>query len=219
MERIAYLSPTERQSVENWVADLEPLKERYPVLNQVDIVIEGGVGTRRTMPHIARRFFPNSLYFGTDLSQMLAGSRRRQRGQIDDDALERALRTNEHPDLGMEGAILLADCFDYALVQDIVRKTGKKVPFLASYNAVPALFDRKMNPTESKESGDLHAMDATLDATPYSGQLHIINDAYIWDEGPTDRIRERYFDLETAAQQRGMTTERVDCGLLVLKAA
>ncbi len=219
-ETLSYLTPKEIQSVMGWVGEFRPLLERYPLLRQVDLVIEGGIGNGQTMPHIARAMFPHqALWVGTDLSSALAAGRGRFYGAIDEKTLRKILETNQHPDLAMSEAIIWANCFDYSLVQDIMRKTGKSFPFLTSFNALPALLDRKLSHYEGKkESGDVYPLDHVVNKdSPYIGQLHVCNRGIWNDEGPTNDIEGAYYDLEEAAQKAGWATERTDLSLLVLR--
>ncbi len=219
-DKLGYLSPEEQQSVGVLVAGLESLKERYPSLTQVDLVIEGGVGTGRIMRHIARRFFPNALYVGTDISEMLAGSRRRQSKGIDENAWQRVLRANEYPDLGVEGAILYGSCFDGELIRDIANKAGRQHVFLASYNALNALIGHDMNPWDKKDEDDIVSIpDIVRSDSPYMGQLHIIAGDLWGEEEPTTMVESNYRRLELAGQTAGWTTDRIANGLLLLRAA
>lgn len=217
MERLGYLTPDQRRSIGNWIADLEPLKDRYPILNRVDLVVEGGVGNGQTMAHIARAFFPRSRYVGMDLAPTLMASKPRQLHHVDPGALKETLDANDDPTLEMDGAILHANCFDGELVTDIAKQTGAQVPFLVSFNALSALVDRKMNPWDSKGDDDITTLERIVGRSPYMGQLHMLNDPSLWEDAtPLSAIHKNFYDLEAAAIQTRWQTERLDYGLLLI---
>ena len=220
-DKLGYLSPEEQQVIGNLVAGLEPLKKRHPSLTQVDLVIEGGVGTGRIMHHIARRFSPNALYVGTDISEMLAGSRRRQSKGIDENAWQSVLRANTYPDLGVEGAILYGSCFDGELIHDIANKAGRQHILLTSYNALNALIYPDMNPLDKKDKDDIVSIPDMVRRpdSPFVGQLHIIAGDLWGEEEPTTMVESNYRRLELAGQIAGWTTDRTANGLLLLRAA
>lgn len=214
-ETVNYLTEEQQQSIEGWVESILPLIERYPTLQAVDLVIEGGVGTGVTMAHIAKRLFPNAFYVGTDLAERLMIGNSRQSRTIDERALSRACVANNFPSLGMDGATIYGNCLDTELVLDIAEKIQRKTPLLASYNALNALLDRKMNPWDRKYESDMITIEDIMSlASPYVGQIHIGAD---WnDEGATS-LSSCYFRLESIAQAVGWTTERFDIGLLLLR--
>lgn len=219
-ERIKYLTPKQQQSIENWAVDIGPLWERHPVLNNVDLVIEGGVGNGRTMPHIVRALFPKALYIGIDLSPTLATyTRSWQVKKIHEKALQKVLNANKHPDLEMQEAIIFGNCFDIELIRDIHNKTGCKFPFLVSYNALSSLLDRKMNLWEIKSSEDIYSAEKIVSPeSPYVGQLHIIHDyTLLIEDGLETCIKSDYRRLEMAAKNSGWITDRIDYGLLILQ--
>ena len=220
-DKLGYLSPEEQQVIGNLVADLEPLKERHPSLTQVDLVIEGGVGTGRIMHHITRRSFPNALYVGTDISEILVGKKGRKKGSIDDDTWQRVLRANEYADLGIEGAILYGSCFDRELIRDIANKAGRQHVLLTSYNALNALIYPDMNPLDKKDKDDIISIPdmVRLPDSPFVEQLHIIAGDLWGEEKPTTMIESNYRRLELAGQTAGWTTNRLVNGLLLLRAA
>lgn len=216
-ETLHYLTEPQRQSIEGWCEEILPFIDRYSQLGQIDLVVEGGVGTGTTMPHIARRLFPAALYVGTDIAErLMMGRGRRLSGSIDEDTLRRVQAANNFPSLGMHGATIFGNCFDAQLVRDIAAKTGKQHPFLVSFNALNALVDRKMNPWDRKDSGDMTLIEDMVDmSSPYETQLHI---GVFWEQTSEDEgIDRNYFRLERAAQEAGWITERFDCGLLILR--
>lgn len=220
-DRLGYLSPGEQQRAGALVTGLELLKDRYPALSQVDLVIEGGVGTSRIMSHVARKFFPNALYVGTDISEMLVSGRRRQRRCVDEDTLQRVLKTNEYADLGIEGAILYASCFDADLIRDIANKAGRKHIFLTSYDALNALLYPDMNPLDKKDNDDIITIsDMVRRDSPFTGQLHLISDGDLWTPDKQAAVTEHnYQKLELEGKAEGWTTDRMTNGLLLLRTA
>ncbi len=221
-DKLGYLSPEEQQVTGNLVAGLEPLKKRHPSLTQVDLVIEGGVGTGRIMHHIARRFFPNALYVGTDISEMLVGKKGRKKGSIDDDTWQRILRANEYADLGIEGAILYGSCFDRELIRDIANKAGRQHALLTTFNALNALIYPDMNPLDKKDKDDIVSIPDMVRRpdSPFVGQLHLIYDEDLWTKDAQTTVTESNFKLlELAGQTAGWTTDRFVNGLLLLRAA
>lgn len=201
-----YLSPGDAGIIEHYAVDLQPLVERNPRLRDIDLIIEGGVGTRRNMVHMMRRIFPQALYIGMDLSEIAGATRPWLRGSIDENALQRIISANEYPSFGMEGAMVKANCWDMDLIVDIMHKTNRTTPLFATYLALEPLREwRDLNIDERKHSDDevvtaekLVSMDI-----PFIAQIHV----------PTDR------ELERKAQQAGWVTDKFDIGLMLLKAS
>lgn len=214
-EAIGYLTPEQQQSIEGWAGDILPLVEKYPKLKTVNLVIEGGVGTGVTMAHISRRLFPEALYVGTDIAERLMIGNTRQSRAIDEGILSTVQAVNNHPSLGMQGATIHGNCLDAELIRDIMRKKGRQVPLLASYNALNALLDRKMNPWDRKDERDMTTIDDFVSLhTPYISQLHIGAD---WDDEGATSLSFSYYHLEEAAKRLGWITERFDVGLLIIR--
>ncbi len=201
-----YLSPTDADSIEEWASDLPPLVARNPRLSSVDLVIEGGVGTGRTMVHMMRRIFPNAVYVGMDVADQLSGGRPYLYRTIDDSALHRILAANETPTLMMEGAMIHASCFDFDLIQDIMWKADRSHPLLATFKSLYSLMhSRERNPFEKKKSEvEIITTEGLVSFdNPFMAQIHI----------PLNE------ELETAAQQAGWITNRFDfdIGLMILR--
>lgn len=210
-----YLKPDQRQLIEEWVEGILPLMEKHPGMKDVDLVIEGGVGTGSTLSDIARRLLPDALYVGTDIAERLMTGKPRISREIDEKTLSGIQAANDHPSFGMRGAVIHGNCFDTELVRDIARKTEKRNPMLATFNALNALLDRKMNTWDRKDEDDRITLeDMASSNSPYVAQLHIGVD---WeDEGQTSSSS-RYYRLESAANSAGWTTERFDVGLLLVR--
>ncbi len=171
-EAINYLNKQEQHAVGVWAEGIVPFLEKYPRLQEVDLVVEGGVGTGVTMAHMARFLFPNAFYVGTDIAERLV-STPRQSHSVDERALQRMQAANNFPSLGMSGATILANCLDKQLIEDIAAKTDKHTPILVSYNALNALTDRKMNPWDKKYESDIFSITqlASMES-PYVAQIH-----------------------------------------------
>lgn len=202
-EALGYLTPGQQELIEGWLEGIPPLLEKHPRLNAVDLVVEGGVGTRIAMAHIARRLFPDALYVGTDISERLMIDDPRQSGAIYEEILSRVQATNEHPSFNMPGATIYGNCLDTELIRDIMRRTGRKVPLLVSYNALNALLDREIILWGRKDESDITTIDDIVSpSSPYIAQLHIGEDLS---------------RLEEAVKGSDWITERFDNGLLMLR--
>lgn len=210
----------EEALISEWVQKLQPLKERYPTLATVDLVVEGGVGTGRIMSHVAHKLFPKAVYVGTDISSDLMTEKRRLFGEIDDEALNLVLQANEDPfDPGR--TIVFGNCFDVDLIQDIAQKVGAQNPLLVSHNGMASLTTKDVNHFEKKRSRDRHSINHIVHQTPYNVQLHVSsNEGYqVW--AGKDKAEffmfNGYYQLEEEAQKAGYTTERLDNGLFFEK--
>ncbi len=214
-DRLHYLKPEQQQLIEEWVEGILPLMEKHPRMKDVDLVIEGGVGTGSTLLDIARRLFPDALYVGTDIAERLMTGKSRINRAIDKKTLSGIQAANDHPSFGMRGAVIHGNCFDTELVRDIAQKAGKRNPILATFNALNALLDRKMNPWDRKDESDRITLeDMVLSNSPYVAQLHVGAD---WDDEGATSLSSRYCRLESAANSVGWITERFDVGLLLLR--
>lgn len=208
------LTPESQEIIEEWVEALKGIKERHPILSQVDLVVEGGLGNGKTMPHIARSLFPDAVYVATDIYERLVPGKRRLRRKVDEETVGSVVQANEGSfDLGQ--AIIHANCFDEALILDLAQKTNSEHPLLVSFNCLFALLDRRKNRWERKRDNDIYSASRIIRESPYVGQLHIIN-SYPWEEEQTSHITCFYY-LEAIAQDDGWTTERLNNGLLMVR--
>lgn len=180
---LQYLSAADRKSITEWASDLGPLIERNPRLQAVDLIIEGGVGTTRTLMHMMRKAFPNALYVGMDTSPMLGAGKVKAEGSISNTALQSILEANAQPTLEMEGALLQANCWDLDLIRFIAEKTHRSVPMFVQKQALNALTDRKMNLWERKQDASqiLTLSNFVSFETPFIAQLHIPRDSELKD--------------------------------------
>ncbi len=194
-------------------AELAPVIEAHAELGQADLVIEGGVGTGVMARRIVQRLFPETPYVGTDLFPPLVDTPR-QLGKVKGSLLKTVLAAPPRESADDTGSILYANCFDFDLVTDIQRRTGASSPLLFSYNALYALFDRKMNPWERKDYQDRFTEAQMLgEDNVYSGHIHVGVD---WsDEGRT-AVSNRYFSMEKCAQELGWLTHRTESALVLV---
>lgn len=202
-----YLDQGDQEIIEELCESIFPFLEKYPSLNQVDLVIEGGFGNGETIPHITKRLFPNALYIGMDLSRGI--SSQYFEGEK---TLEQIQKANQKPTVAMSGAKIRANCFDTELIQKISVATEKKHPLLCSWLALNALLDKKMNPWDKKKKEGLTSIDDMVNKkNPYQAQLHMGVD---WEDEQYDRY---YFQLEEQANQSEWATERLTNGLLLIR--
>lgn len=220
MNRDGQLTPEDVAAVESWVTPVAERLRRFPELpSSVDLVIEGGVGNGTTMSHIVRRLFPRALYIGTDLSPQLMAGKRRLRGQVDDEILQELVSANSRSARDLEKVVIYANCFDSGLIHDIMRKSGRAIPFLVSYNAIGSLADRKMNMLERKEGEDNIPISRWFaPELPYIGQAHIINYGLDWEiDRPPTIFDHKMREVATEAEQNGYAVERMDIGVIIVK--
>ncbi|OGE45248.1 hypothetical protein A3B39_02180 [Candidatus Daviesbacteria bacterium RIFCSPLOWO2_01_FULL_37_10] len=203
-EVLDYLSPDEAETIEYFACDLPPLIKRNPRLKEVDLVIEGGPGTNRTMVHMMRFVFPEALYIGIDASPSHGAGRPWGYKSVDVENIQRILTANELPSLQMERAMIKGSCKDFDLIRDIAQKTGRSVPLFATYEALYSLMhNRELNSYEKKHS-DIEVVtidDLVSFDNPFVAQLHV----------PCHK------ELEAKAKQAGWITDKFDIGLLLLR--
>lgn len=213
------LTPKEVSAIESWVSILSEHLKKFPELPaSVDLVIEGGVDNGITMPHIIPRLFPNALYVGTDISPLLMVGKRRISKQIDDDSLQALIRANTGVANNLASAVLYANCFDGNLIKDIMRKTGRKVPFLVSFNAIASLADPKISIGRKEPKDDIPIQQWFNNDLPYIGQLHVIKYLLDWQTThPLTIFDYAIRDVLTHAQLNYYIVEQMDRGILVVK--
>jgi len=217
---IGYLDQEMQQDAKDWAEGILPLLKKYPQLNDIDCVIEGGKGNGRITAHVAKILFPQALYVGTDLSPSLnrALHLKRLHEAIDPISLQNIMAANKNPSYEMQGATISGSCFDGPLIMDILKKTGRNHPLLITKNALSAILGREVDPGERKKDEDKIGLD-TLINNPnlYEAQIHI---GIFWDDTPagTDNVSDRFYWLENAAvSQDKWITEKFDCGLFLLQ--
>jgi len=194
-----YLKPEPQQVIEGML----PLMEKHPRMKDVDLVIEGGVGTGVTFPDIAKRLFPDALYVGTDISADLMVGQPRVSKVIDETTLGIIQAANAGLSFDIRDAVIYANCFDKELVWDIAQKTRRINPILVTLNALYSLL----------RSDTITPEDMVSSNNPYMAQLHIgVN----WEDKGATSLSSPYYSLESAAKSAGWTTERFDVGLLLI---
>jgi hypothetical protein len=142
-------------------------------LQHIDLVVEGGIGRGQTMPHIIRALYPNALFIGTDLARNMF-NRARQSGTISEETLEQVISANLHPNVSMDGAIIRANCFDKALMADILTKTERSYPMLVAWKALNAFLNDDLNRDEKKKEPDETLLENIVARdSPYQAQLYL----------------------------------------------
>lgn len=213
-------TPETIQAIESWKQVLSPIFERHPVLSQVDLIIEGGVGGGRFMPHLIRALFPQAVYIGTDISEEFAQSLGfhgpRLRGTVADSVVRDIIAEHELPTTDREKAMIRANCLDMELVRDLMAKLAKRKVMLVSYNAMGSLQGKEINIWEKKNDGDRLPLNLTTQPdSPYEAMLHLINTEYgAWGSLSMNR---GFFELLDSSQAAGWQIEQFDQGLLAIK--
>lgn len=206
------------KNVVNLVTELKPLKEKYRTLEQVDLVIEGGVGGHRTMANVAKFLFPEALYIGADLHPfMIPIHQKRLSISIDPQILRVVQEANKSEDSFPDSALVCADCFDEGLVHDIMQKSGCRFPLLVSIDCLPFLISN-LNAGEPKLSSDYHPIeDILFRKTPFIGQLHVTSNPLWHKDGQKPGNEGYYYELEEAAIKTGWKVDRHSNALILLR--
>lgn len=213
-------TPEETAAIESVSEEIKPYLNRYPKLTQVNLVIEGGVGTGIIMPHITRELFPQALYVGTDLQPILAHriNLGRLKDQVDGDTVERLITANQslQRDMG-DSTLIYANCFDFPLVRDLCARLQKVNPVLVSFNAIGALIDRGLTHYDKKERTDRYStdIDSWFVESPYIAQLHVANSEVNWKAGGS--FSEIFAWIRDAASNAGYATEELPIGVLTVR--
>lgn len=191
-----------------------PSYRKGPELNEVNLVIEGGVGTGRIMRYISRGLFPRAIWVGTELSPILTAGKRRLKGEIDDET-KKILTTDASQNPNVLEEVLHANCFDANLVYNICQKTGRRKPFLTSFNALFSLLDKNMNLWERKRKEDRILPPEIFRNSPYIGHLHV-STIPICGNGQT-LVERCFLDLERTAREAGWKTDKTEFALLLIR--
>lgn len=194
------------------------LKEKYPILEQVDLVIEGAVGGNRAMAYAAKFLFPDALYVGADLHPlMIPMHKMRLSGSFDPQTFKQVQEANKSDGLFPEGALVCADCFDKDLVQDIMQRGACRFPLLVSIDGLPFLLSH-LNAGDRKPTSDYHSIENILSRkTPFIGQLHVASSQLWHDDGPKPGNEGYYYALEESAQAMGWISDRLPNALILLR--
>lgn len=195
-----------------------PLKEKYPILKQVDLVIEGGVGGNRAMAYAAKFLFQRALYIGTDLHPlMIPIHKMRITGSIDPQIFQQVQEANKSDGLFPEGALVCADCFDEGLVRDIMHRSVCRFPLLVSIDGLPFLLSN-LNAGDRKPTSDYHPIkDILSEKTSFIGQLHVASSQLWHDDGSKPGSEGYYYALEESAQAMGWISDRLPNALILLR--
>lgn len=206
------LYPEEVSAIERWATLLAPTLEQYPILSQVDLIVEGGAGIGVTMPHIMHRLRPQAIFVGTDLSQFYAVSHKlpNHQGYVTEATIQRLLTANANWQRFMIEATIHADCFDLDLVRDLAVKLGASNPMLVSFDAIGHLRDHR-------RSSDLNRSVANwLNDSPYIAQLHLVSYGVDWSNGRTP-LDQTFRNINEKAAERGYDVSKFPTGILVVK--
>lgn len=204
LEQFSYLSGEEKQTIRELVVGLEPLKDQFPTLNSIDLVIEGGVARNRVMANTMLRLLPQALYTGIDIDTTVFRPEHRQSALLDDETLKRIMRANQYPQLGVSGAIVHGNCFDLELLRGIVQKLGRTRPMFVTIDALVSLFISEDVLLDANKLKDMISPEK-----PYIAQLHVS----LWRE------QSNYLALvEQEAQNVGWRAQAFERGLLLMKA-
>lgn len=212
-----YLNKGEVASVEEWARPVLSLIERNPLLRQVNLVVEGGIGRGQTMPHVVRKLFPDALYVGMDLSRFMF-SVRRYTGSVDTGTIDGIIYANQHPSIPMKGAIIRANCFDTTLVDDIAKKTDRDIPMFASWRALNAFLNEGLSAHEDKRREDETSLeDIVSPVSPFRVQLYLAEYPFEETGDEQERYLFAYRELETLAKQGGWITDKEENWLLLIR--
>lgn len=164
---------------------LEKLKEKYPVLNNTDLVIEGGVGHWNNFPalrQIAINAFPNALYLGMDLNASWYRDIDRyllkeSLGIVSEEVVKRVKRADQLSD-NVNDFTILANCWDYPLVRDIMDKTKTRKPILVSIASLLYLLGTRTTNYQEKDQDEFYSIAKLFENCPYSAHIHFNTEHY-----------------------------------------
>lgn len=206
------LNPEEVSAIESWTSLLTPTLEQYPILSQVDLIVEGGAGIGVTMPQIMHRLWPQAFFVGTDLSQFYAVSHRlpSHQGHVTDATIQRLMTANANWQKFMIGATIHADCFDFALVRDLTARVGASTPMLVSFDAIGHLRDNMRVKSQRRSVADW------FNDSQYVAQLHLASYGIDWHNGRS-ALDQTFRKIEESAAGRGYAVSKFPTGILVVK--
>lgn len=199
------------QSEQHWIdqfsAQISTLIEKHPHLSSVDMVIEGGVGYGTLMRNVIKRVFPQAFYVGMDLASV--DSQKSQLRTIDDEILQLLLTEKAH--------IILANCFDNELVNDIAQKTGRKTPLLFSVNSLAALLDYFLQGDYQKHEDYVPVDEWFTPQVPYVGHIHLYREEKVWEKVAAREFPFGFDKVMKVATTPHWTCEQMPSGLAVIK--
>lgn len=138
-------------------------------------------------------------------------------GNIDPLTFQRMYKANQAGKSFPEGAWVCADCFNKALVQDMMQKSGNRIALLISLDALPFLIS-DINAGSLKSVSDRHSIDDILSAdSPFIGSIHISSNQIWCEDGPRPGNEDYYYELEEAAKAREWITDRLSNALVLLR--
>ena len=211
-------NPEELTLMDSLVNQIELVKDKYPILSLVDMVVEGGVGQEKLMREVVRETFPQALYVGMDLSETLRTPF--YRSMIDLETVSKIIKRNQNSIPTFGDYEIRANCFDYGLVQDMLAKAEKKYPLLVSMNGLFALESNvAISPYELKEEKDKYSYDHWFsEQSPYVAHLHLYNSPLRWKDRHTNEMMLNWpwIELHPYVTGTALTVEEMENGLCIL---
>lgn len=194
---------SESNWIKNFTDQINNLLEKYPMLKDSGLVVEGGVGHGTKMRNVVSSTFPKAFYVGVELCSP------------ETESIEKVL-----PQKYLEGilngqsSVLLANCFDYDLIKDIMTKTRSGNPILFSVNALGAL-DSPFLPGDFSKRGDyVNPLEWFINNVPYIAHIHLFRDS----EGEWKETKEIYAGQTIrSAQKNGWIIEDLPSGIAVIR--
>ncbi|PIS08931.1 hypothetical protein COT75_04245 [Candidatus Beckwithbacteria bacterium CG10_big_fil_rev_8_21_14_0_10_34_10] len=220
--------PQDIEFIYNVSDDLERCKSECPLLNQVDLVVEGGRGNRHGVREIVRNAFPQAIYIAMDLSAAVISyitktkstedCCRRIKGSLTMAEIEELIK---YQDYGLEFPspsfeTIRANCFDTKLVENIAGQTNKKFPLLITGNALYALSSEGgISRYESRLTEDIFPIKQWFtNESPYAGQIHL--SMALREEG---YLAYEFEQVQTAALENYWQVVPIRNGLIVIKSS
>lgn len=154
--------------IDTFASQIRLLKSQAPSLQDIDLVVEGGVGTGLSMNRVIRNAFPQSLYLGMEL--LAPGE------SVEKVIPETSVWAMKHN----FPRTVLANCFDNDLIRDMMAKTDTKKPLLFSVNALAAL-DSYWLPGDCQKRGEYVPIEEWFsNSVPYVAHIHLERNEDIW---------------------------------------
>lgn len=189
-----------------FTAQLIEMQSKHPVLEQVDLVIEGGVGYGKALRRVIADVFPSALYVGVDLASWQSES---IKTTLPDLMLESISGTNP--------PLLLANCFDYHLVKDICQKTSRVNPILIAVNADGALTSYWLQGDYQKRDDYIPETEWFTPQVPYNAQIFLRRSGDHWDDLKKGRWPDYLNKARHEADIFGWTQHRMQSGLAFIR--
>lgn len=217
--------PEKLHLIDTLARQIEALKQQDSIFSQVDLVVEGAVGSGDLLREVIRLVYPypQTSYVGMDLNPVWKQLYKpRFRRQIDEVRVLKIDRDNQTsiPTLGGSSERVCANCFDYDLITDLAHKLNRRHPLLVSLNALGALSDPfSFGPGDDdiKDLDDRQPVeDWFLPESPYVAHLHLFHEPIRFKSVSTGKMVLRYpfEDLITKANQCGARVVEIENGIV-----